>query len=141
MEKVVVLVPRGGRSPFQIYLLSVITLSGIAIAVGLTNNRITEAMGTPYNYFWGGFLFIGGFLSMLGIYWPKKPFTGLLVERFGLVALGGASFIWSFLVVWKTHMNGLFSGLLTFGLFLASVAQWRWVDKRIHTIMKAADDE
>ena len=140
MMSVVVIVPRN-RSPFQIYLLSLITVSGIALVTGLSTNRITEAMGTPYNYFWGFFLFMGGVLSLLGIYWPKSPFTGLLIERTGLVALGGASFIWSFLVVWKTHTDGLFSGLLTFGLFLACIAQWRWVNRRVHGIMKATDDE
>lgn len=138
---IVILVPKGGRSPFQLYLLSLITISGIALATGLSTNKITEAMGVPFNYFWGGFLFTGGLLSLVGIYWRKDPFTGLLIERTGLVALGGSSFIWSFLVVWKTHWDGAFSGLLTFGLFLACVAQWRWVDKNINKVVKAAHDQ
>lgn len=97
-------------------------------------------MGNPYNVIWGLFLTIGGFLCLLGIYWPKSPITGMLVERSGLVALGGASFIWSILVVWKVHTNGLFSALLTFALFLACLAQWRWINKNVGKIIKASHE-
>lgn len=141
MTPTVILLPKGGRSPFQVYLLSLITISGIALVSGLSTNRVTESMGSPYNYFWGGFLFMGGLFSLLGIYWPRNPFTGLLIERAGLVALGGSSLIWTILVVMKTHKAGLFSGFLTFGLFLACVAQWRWVNKNVSIVVKAVHDQ
>lgn len=137
----VVIIPQTGRSPWQLYLLSLITISGVALMLGISENPVTEAMGNPYTNFWGFFLSIGGFLSLLGIYWPKDPVTGMLVERTGLVALGGASLIWSVLVVWKVHLNGLFSATLTFGLFLASCAQWYWINKNVNKVIKTIDDK
>lgn len=136
----VVVFERTNRSPFQLYLLGLITISGLAILAGLSNNPINEAMG-PYSIAWGIFLAGGGFLSLLGIYWPKNPFTGMLIERSGLVALGGASLIWSILVVWRVQMTGLFTAVLTFALFLACLAQWRWINKNVNRVMKASDEQ
>lgn len=136
----VILLPRTGRSPFQLYLISLVTLAGIGIMLNLSNNAIMDAMGEPYATVWGIFLTLGGALILLGVYWPKEAITGLVIERSGLVALGGACFIWSVLVVWKVHTNGLFSALLTFGLALACVAQWRWINKSVNRVIKAIDD-
>lgn len=141
MTPTVILLPRTGRSPFQLYLLALIILSGLATMLGISENPITDEMGDPYTSFWGFFLSIGGVLSLAGIYWPKSPITGMLIERTGVVALGGASFIWSFLVIWRVQLNGLFSASLTFGLFLACIAQWYWINKNINRVIKAIDDK
>ena len=109
--------------------------------LGLSHNSITQAMGNPYNLIWGAFLAVGGLLSLIGIYWPGDPITAMLVERTGLVALGGASLIWSILVIWKVHNAGLFSALLTFALFLACLAQWRWIEKNVNRVIKAVHDQ
>lgn len=140
---VVIITPQN-RSPWQLYLLILITISGLAFLFDLSQNPITEAMGQPYTHIWGFFLSVGGFLSLLGIHWPiksKTPVTGMLIERTGLVALGGASLIWSVLVIWRVHMSGVFSATLTFGLFLASLAQWFWLNKNINRVIKAIDDK
>jgi hypothetical protein len=121
--------------------MGLITLSGIAMLSGISHSSVTDAMGTTSTYIWGAFLFAGGFLSLLGAYWPKDPITGMLIERSGLVALGGSSLIWSVIVVWRIHLNGLFSALLTFGLFLACLAQWRWVNKNVSKVMRAIHDK
>lgn len=141
MMPVVVIFPRTNRSPFQLYLLGLITVSGLALVSGISTNPVTKAMGNPYNVIWGTFLFVGGFLCLLGIYWPKNPLTGMLIERSGLVALGGASLIWSILVMWRVQLTGLFSALLTFALFLACVAQWLWINKNVGKVIKAIDDK
>ena len=140
---VVIITPQN-RSPWQLYLLALITISGIAFLTDLSKNPITDAMGQPYTHIWGFFLAIGGFLCLLGIHWPKKsknPVTGMLIERTGLVALGGASLIWSVLVIWRVHMSGLFSATLTFGLFLASIAQWFWINSNVNRVIKAINDK
>lgn len=138
----VVIIPQTGRSPFQIYLISLITVSGLALATGISSNMITEKMGTPYTQIWGAFLAIGGLLTLIGVYWPREEtITGLLIERTGLVALGGASFIWSVLVVWRVHMSGVFSASLTFGLFLACFRQWRWVNKNVNKVIRAIHEQ
>lgn len=131
---------RNNRSPFQLYLLGLITISGLAILTGISDNSITESMGSPYNAIWGTFLTVGGFLCLLGIYWPRNPITGMLIERSGVVALGGASLIWSTLVVWKFQTNGLFTALLTFALFLACLAQWRWINKNVGKVIKVSHE-
>lgn len=136
----VVILPRSGRSPFQIYLIALVMLAGIGIVFGASTNTITRAMGEPYATIWGAFLVIGGFLILLGIYWPKRTLTGLLIERSGLVALGGASLIWSILVIRKVQLDGLFSAMLTLGLFIACVAQWRWINRNINTAIRAIND-
>lgn len=104
---------------------------------------IIREMGHPYSTLWGSTLTIGGTSILTGIYWPKDAFTGLIIERTGLVALGGACLIWPILVVGRVHMNtpGALSATLTFGLFLASVAQWRWVNKTVNRVMKVVNDK
>lgn len=136
----VMLLPRTGRSPFQLYLISLILLAGLGILTGVSNSTITEAMGKPYSIIWGIFLTIGGFFILLGIYWPRNTVTGMLIERSGLVALGGACLIWSVLVIWRVQLNGLFSAMLTFGLFLACLAQWRWIDQNVKEVMKVINE-
>lgn len=136
---IVIVNTESNRSPFQIYLVALAVLGGIGILTKLSKNMIVDAMGKPYSTLWGLFLVIGGMLIILGIFWPRNIVTALLIERSGLVALGGASLIWSILVVWKVHTGGLFSALLTFGLFLACLAQWRWVNKNVSSIVKAVN--
>jgi hypothetical protein len=58
-----------------------------------------------------------------------------------LVALGGASLIWSILVLWRVQLDGIMSGSLTFALFLACLAQWRWVNRNVDKVMKAAHEQ
>lgn len=135
----VVLLPRTGRSPFQIYLISLVLIGGIGIITNTSQNTVTQAMGEPYATIWGIFLTLGGLLILLGVYWPREAITGLIIERSGLVLLGGACFIWSILLIWRIHTNGLFSALLTFGLSLACLAQWRWINKSINEVIKAID--
>ena len=89
---------------------------------------------------WGAFLVIGGAFCLLGIYWPKDPITGMLIERTGLVALGGACLIFSGFIVWRVQWNGAFTALLTFALFLACLAQWRWINKNVKKVIKAIDE-
>jgi hypothetical protein len=137
----VIILPRTGRSPFQLYLMGLLTLSGLAMMSGISHSPITDAMGKTSTYVWGAFLFLGGFSSLLGVYWPRNPVTGMLIERTGVVALGGSSFIWSVLVVWRVHLDGLFSSALTFALFLACLAQWRWINKNVNIVMKAIHDK
>lgn len=140
MTPMVVILSRTGRSPFQLYLVGLVLVGGLGIVTNTSNNAITQAMGEPYATIWGLFLTLGGILILLGIYWPKDAITGLIIERAGLVALGGASLIWSILVVWRVHLNGLFSALLTFGLFLACLAQWWWIDQNVNRVIKAVND-
>lgn len=136
----VLILPRTGRSPFQLYLVGLVLLGGFGIATSISRNMITQAMGEPYDTIWGWCLVLGGSSILLGVYWPKDQITGLIIERSGLVLLGGACLIWSVMVVWKTHTNGLFSAVLTFGLFLACLAQWRWINKGVNRVIKAIDD-
>jgi hypothetical protein len=138
MPTVVILSERN-HSPFHLYLIGLVAIAGLGIMLGISNNPIHESMG-QYSIAWGAFLLIGGILNLLGIYWPKSAFTGMLIERSGLVALGGASLIWSILVVWRVQLAGLFSATLTFALFLACLAQWRWVNKNVSKIIKAVDE-
>lgn len=140
MTPTVIIFARTNRSPFQLYLLGLITVAGLLISVGLSDNPIYAAMGW-YSVVWGIFLTAGGFLSLLGIYWPRNPITGMLIERSGLVALGGASLIWSILVVWRVQLDGVISAFLTLALFLACRAQWKWINKNVNTIIKAIDEK
>ena len=137
----VVLLPRTGRSPFQLYLILLVTVAGIPLMLGASTNNITDAMGHPESNIWGGALLLGGLLILVGVYWPKNLITGMLIERTGLVGLGGACLIWSVLVVWRVHSNGLWSAALTFGLFVACLAQWRWINKRVNRVIKAINDK
>lgn len=136
-----IVIPKTARSPFQIYLLGLIALSGVAIISGISHNMILEAMGKPYSSVWGFFLTVGSIFIFLGIYWPKDPVTGLIIERSGLVALGGSSLIWSVMVIWKTNTSGLFSSVLTFGLFLACFFQWKWVNHHVNRVIKVLNDK
>lgn len=136
----IIIIPKTTRSPYQLYLVSLVILGGIGQVSGISANMVTRAMGHTLVVIWGCFLIVGGILILIGIFWPKEKFTALLIERSGLVALGGACLVWSILVVWRTHTVGLFGAILTFGLFLASLAQWRWVNSDVNSVIKAIDE-
>lgn len=140
MPTIVIEKNRGGRLPFQIYLLVLVTLAGIPMIFGVSTSAIIEQMGKPESNIWGAFLFIGGASNLIGLYWPKNTITGMFIERSGLIALGGAALIWSVLVVWRLHLAGAFSATLTFGLFLACLAQYKFVNKQIKSIIRVTDD-
>lgn len=132
-------VVRGGRIPFQIFILVLLTVAGFPLIFGASSSDIVKAVGEPYSNIWGFLLFIGGFSNLLGIYWPKSIVTGMLIEKTGLVALGGASLVWSGLVLWRVHWGGLFTASLTFGLFVTCVVQFVFLSKQLKKIEEEAD--
>lgn len=128
------------RSPFQLFLLLLTLVAGIPIMLGVADNQVTEAMGSPYAFLWGLFLTIGSVFSLIGSLWPAAPETGMLIERTGLVALAGASFVWVVLVFSRIGWPAAYSGLLTLGFGIACAAQIFWIEKNINRIIQILEE-
>lgn len=92
------------RSPFETYLLLIGLLAGARVLLGTEVSMSMETMSTEIVQLWGGFLFVGCLVALLGMAAPQKRLTwmllGLHVERFGLTLLAGASGLFSY-VMWR----------------------------------------
>lgn len=128
------------RSPFKICLLILVTVAGIPLMLGISQNRITDQMGQPYANIWGGALSLGGLLNLIGTYWQWRVLRGMFIERSGNILLGGAAFIWSILVIWKTGTDGILSAFFTVALAIACAAEVRRINKQVKKVLEIINE-
>lgn len=129
------------RSPNHSFLIGLVGLTGFLISIGVSDNRIIIAMGEPYSTIWGTYLTLGSIITLVGVYWRRNVITGFLVERSGLILLSSGSFLWAVLILYKLHLEGLFSVVLTLGFSSTCYIQIRWLNKNLDRIMKAITNE
>lgn len=107
--------PLGGpRHPLVVYLLALAVVSGLGILLGgRTAGSIQDSLAPLPRYTWAAILTIGSATTLAGMFWPGDQRTGLLLKRFGYLALAIASFVYS-IVVMVTIGSGatLFGGTL-----------------------------
>lgn len=127
------------RHPFETYLLTLAAVSGIPLLFGQVNSGSIEAALPPVMVaFWGSMLVLGSSLALVGLYWRGRPATGLLMERSGLVGVGGSSLIYAVVLI-PNGFQGLFSACVTAGFGLACFTQARRIGRRIDTAIHQAD--
>lgn len=129
------------RSPNHTFLIGLVGLTGILIALGVSDNRVIIAMGDPYATIWGIYLTLGSVITLVGTYWRKDIITGFLVERSGLILLSSGCFLWAILILLRIHLDGLFSAVVTFGFASTCYMQIRWINKNLDRVMRAISRE
>lgn len=137
MPVIVVEPLRWSRSPLYIFFLALIAITGIITMAGLSDNMVTREMGKPYYHFWGAFLLVGSSVAVFGSYWRNK-INGMLIERSGIFLLGGASAIWSILIVALIGVLRSPFTLISVSIFSVSCfLQVRYINKHIILITEA----
>lgn len=129
------------RSPNHSFLIGLVGLTGLLISLGVSDNRVIIAMGEPYATIWGIFLTLGAIITLVGTYWRGEVITGFLVERSGLILLSSGCFLWAILILFRIHLDGLFSAVLTFGFASTCYMQMRWINKNLDKVLKAISNE
>src|SRR5918996_793715 len=84
------------RHPFEVYMLVLAAISGAPLLFGKPNScSIEETLPPLLVTAWGGMLVVGSLLALLGLYWRGRSSTALLMERAGLVGVGGAAVVYA----------------------------------------------
>lgn len=118
---------RSGREPFEIALLSAVTLYGIVATVFFDKVSVTTLKSFPEPW---GHIFIAAFGLGAGVaLWGavQASITGILVEKVGLwfvAGLGSAFALWSFGV---NGIRALAFVILVLGVATASAARLRQI--------------
>lgn len=120
------------RHPFETYLLALAFVSGLPLIFGQRNSGSIEATLPPLLVdAWGAMLVLGSALALLGLYWRGHEFTALVLERSGLVGVGGAAAVYATSVVLGVGLDGLFSACIIGAFAGACFAQARRISRRI----------
>ncbi len=128
------------RHPFETYLLALAAVSSIPRLFGASNSDAVEsALHPAIVYMWSVMLLAGSVLALVGLFWPGRSATGLILERTGLVGVGGAAMIYSTAVIIAAGLGGAFSFCIIAGFGLACFSQARRINKRIHFVMSVVD--
>lgn len=128
------------RHPFETYLLCLAAVSGVPLLFGKANSgSMAAAMPEPAVLAWGAMLVLGSLLALVGLYWHGKSATGLLLERTGLVGVGGAAIIFSAVALLSVGLDATFSACITAGFGLACFAQARRISHRIRLVLNRID--
>lgn len=136
MPTVIITPIRWSRSPIQSFFLFLLMVSGILIALNLSRNAITRDMGEPWASIWGGILAVGSAVALVGAYWPLKT-TGMLIERSGVLLLGGGSLYWAFMIFKRNEFDSLFTELIVILFAIACFVQVRYINKHMNLILEA----
>lgn len=123
------------RHPFETYLLLLAAVSGVPLMFGKPNSASIAAT-LPHTLVvgWGVMLVIGSTLALIGLYWRGRSSTGLVLERAGLIGVGGASVVYASSVMLSAPgFTGSFAASITVGFGVACFVQARRISARLRT--------
>lgn len=110
-----------GKNAYQTYLMVLIMVSSITLMSGAAD-RVDDGIPNLVTQIFGGFLFVSGFISLLGVYWKGSLLTGLRLELTSCILLGLSSLVYG---VFAAIASGYTSGvILTFLLTVASLGRF-----------------
>lgn len=125
------------RNPLAVYLLLLALISGVGLLLGTpTAGSIEATLPVWASKTWGGFLTVGGGCVLAGMYWPGDPRTGLVVKRFGFLALIVASSIYALVLLLAIGINAFLVAGIVLGFGVACTLQYLRVNRRIMKIRK-----
>jgi hypothetical protein len=128
------------RHPFEVYMLVLAAISGAPLLFGKPNSgSIEETLPPLLVTAWGGMLVVGSLLALLGLYWRGRSSTALLMERAGLVGVGGAAVVYAAALT-TAGWRGAFAGCLTAGFGLACFAQAHRISQRIRAVIRQMNE-
>lgn len=82
--------PAGPINPFELYLLAVCAIQGVAVLLRVVRPASIETALSPpagLRVMWAILLIVGGVAGTAGLLWAD-PFTGVEIKRIGLIAAG-----------------------------------------------------
>lgn len=127
------------RHPFETYLLALALVSGIPLMFGRANSAsVAATLPDALVVVWGTMLVVGSGTALVGTYWRGSLLTGVVLERTGLVGVGGAAIVYSLATVLAVGIGATFSACLTVGFGLACFAQAHRISRRINRLMARA---
>lgn len=127
------------RHPFETYLLALAFVSGVPLLFGeVTSQSIERALPSPLVAAWGAILMLGSAIALVGMYWRGALLTGFVMERAGLVGVGGAALIYSASLVVEAGIGGTYAACITVGFGVACFAQARRISRRLARLMEGA---
>ena len=119
------------RHPFETYLLTLAAVSGLPLLFGKPNSGSIEESLPPFMVgVWGAMLVFGSVLALVGLYWRGRVVTGLLMERSGLVGVGGSSLIYAVVLI-PNGLQGVYAGCITGAFGLACFRQAHRISQRL----------
>lgn len=138
---------RSGRHPFQIALLAVSAVSGLAgllLPAPGPSGTITRAMGggAPALYL---SLTVAAGLGLTGAFWRSTDVRSLQValqlERAGMPLLAGASGVYAFGALAASGMRALVAALLIGGIGIAALFRTRQITGDLREIRAFIDEQ
>lgn len=121
---------RSGREPFEVALLTAITLYGIAATIAFDKFGVTTLKSFPEPW---GRVFIAAFgagalVALVGVL--LNSLTGVLVERIGLWLVSGLGIAFALWSLGTVGARALAFVLLVLGVALASVVRLRQIHRQ-----------
>lgn len=125
------------RNPFHVFLFAVAALNGALMSFGIpTSSAIDDQLPYVGQHLYGGVLLLGAGSVLLGMYWPGSTRDGLLIKRFGYVALTVATLVYSLAVtVTQPGVQGFLAASVTFTFSIICAFQVHRLSKRVQTII------
>lgn len=129
------LVPGTQRHPFEIFLLIACVAAGIPLLFGAPPpTSISASLPDWARLVWAAFLGGGAVVALVGMSWPRKTGTGIILEQIGLVAVGNACLFYAACVLVLVGHSGAFPAGINGAFGIACI--WRYV--QIELAIRAA---
>lgn len=126
-----------GRQPFQVALVALALLSGIAgLLVPGSGSRTIQELLPVYAQYWSLGLVVSSTTVLIGL--VLQPIMSLLVERAGLVMLAVLFLAYGGGVIFVGGLSRLTGGLIIIGFGVASAARVWQITRGLRTVKKAA---
>lgn len=126
------------RNPFQVYLLCLAIAAGIPLLFGVPTAGSLEASLPRFQVvIWGLMLVLGSSTTLVGMYWPGHPASGLLIKRTGLVSVGSAAFVYTSVLVLYFGVRAGLVIVYTLGFAVACFVQAHYINRHIKAVIKA----
>lgn len=99
IEPVIPLPPKEPRNPFETLLLLWIALASLSFAAGDPGSKLLEeALPERTVILWGAAAMIGSVTALAGVVMTRWTRDGLVLERTGLILVGGAALVYGLVV-------------------------------------------
>jgi hypothetical protein len=114
----------GPPNPYEVYFFVACVLVGASSLTGASRPTSIEQNLPPWlRAMWGAFLFGGGFMALLGLFWPGNAVTSIQVKRAGMLFAASGTFVYGLVVAVAFPHSGGGVYISNFAFTLASY--WR----------------
>ena len=114
------------RDPFETLLLGLSVLASVPLLRGDAGSALLEReLDNATVIAWGLALLIGSVLALAGSYWHGHAYAALVVERGGLVLVGGAAAVYALVVLATVDDRGGVAYLTCVQAAYALACGWR----------------